>query len=337
MLGSIPSKAKRRFNLLLLEEREYYFEDFGGFLHLPPEPAQPPIPLSSRRQWKGRLHVCSLSLFFDPDDNRHPILRFPYAQLMSITSKQFKDRTTPTPLDYIALICKEVAEIQSNSPYTFLRLDPTKPSGEYDVTLQYTEMGKLMPLISRLHDIACKAPFRQKEELLQQLIREREGELQFESSAISDIRERVVLPSGKAIVAAQVTPLVTTPGALQLTDQRLYFQPFNNVTSDPVNKFDIADVKRLYKRRYVMRDTGLELFFSIKGGAAGAAKPASAPRGRWGASGGGAASSSLQPPRPASSSRPSSPSPREPSATSSSTSSASRRRSNRPKSLAWST
>ena len=37
MLGTLPSKAKRRFNLLLLEEKEYYFEDHGAFLHLPPE------------------------------------------------------------------------------------------------------------------------------------------------------------------------------------------------------------------------------------------------------------------------------------------------------------
>ena len=292
MLGSIPNKAKRRFNLLFLEEKEYYFEDFGGFLHLPPEPSQPPLPFPSRRQWKGRLHVCSLSLFFDPDDNRNPILRFPYQHLISITTKQFKDKTTPAPIDYIALICKEVAEVQSHTPYTFLRMDPTKPSGEYDVTLQYVEMGKLMPLLTRLHDICVKTPFRQKEDALQALVREREAELQFESSAISDIRERVVLPSGKAIVASQVTPLVTTPGAFQLTDQRVYFQPFNNVTSEPVFKFDISDIKRLYKRRYVMRDTGLELFFPIKGGAAAAAKPAAAPRGRWGAGGGGAAASS---------------------------------------------
>ena len=37
MLGTLPNKAKRRFNLLLLEEKEYYFEDHGAFLYLPPE------------------------------------------------------------------------------------------------------------------------------------------------------------------------------------------------------------------------------------------------------------------------------------------------------------
>ena len=37
MLGTLPSKAKRRFNLLLLEEKEYYFEDHGAFLYLPPD------------------------------------------------------------------------------------------------------------------------------------------------------------------------------------------------------------------------------------------------------------------------------------------------------------
>jgi factor associated with neutral sphingomyelinase activation len=59
-----------------------------------------------------------------------------------------------------------------------------------------------------------------------------------------------------------VTPLVDSPGKLMLTDQYLYFQPFNNVTTVPVHRCALVDVERVYCRRFTMRDVGLELFFA---------------------------------------------------------------------------
>ena len=147
------------------------------------------IPLTGRRQWKGRLHLCSKSLFFDPDDNRNPILRFSYDKLAAIAQKQHRDTKTSPVVDYISLITRELCEIQSNTPYTFTKLEPSKPQAEYMVTLQYSEMGKLMPAINKLHDITVNTPFRQKEEALTRVIKQHEDNIQFDSSSISDIRE----------------------------------------------------------------------------------------------------------------------------------------------------
>ena len=108
--------------------------------------------------------------------------------------------------------------------------------------------------------------------------------------------QKVQLANGRAIVCSQVTPLVTIPGALMLTDQRVYFQSFNNVSSEIVSKWDISDIKRLYKRRYIMTDKGIEFFYPIKGVSAAVAKPAASATSRWGAGrsagGAGGASSS---------------------------------------------
>ena len=255
--------------------------------------------LTSRRQWKGRLHICSKSVFFDPDDSRNAILRFSFDKLAAVAQKAHKDTKTSPVLDYISLVTRELCEIHSNTPYTLTKLDPSKPQAEYMVTLQYSEMGKLMPFIHKLHDITVNTPFRQKEEALARLIKQHEDAIQFDSSSITDIREKVQLVNGRAIVCSQVTPLVTVPGALMLTDQRIYFQSFNNVSSEIVSKWDISDVKRLYKRRYIMSDRGIEFFYPIKGASAAVAKPTSSTATRWGAGrsagGAGGASSSSSP------------------------------------------
>lgn len=47
-----------------------------------------------------------------------------------------------------------------------------------------------------------------------------------------------------------------------VTDQRLYFQAFNSIATTPVHAFDLSCLERMYKRRYVMQNRGLELFFS---------------------------------------------------------------------------
>ena len=147
------------------------------------------VALTSRRQQKGRLHVCSKSLFFDPDDNRQPILRLSFDKLAYITHRQHRDTKTSPATDYMSLITRELCEIQSNTPYTVTKLDPGKVQAEYMVTLQYSDMAKVVPFISRLHDIAVNTPFKQKEEALARVIRQHEENIQFDSSSITDIRE----------------------------------------------------------------------------------------------------------------------------------------------------
>jgi hypothetical protein len=65
------TKNKRRFNLLMLEENEYYFIDYGGFHHR----NEGDQIFMLREKSKGRFHICSKSIIFDPDDQRQPVLR----------------------------------------------------------------------------------------------------------------------------------------------------------------------------------------------------------------------------------------------------------------------
>jgi factor associated with neutral sphingomyelinase activation len=61
-----------RFNLLLLDEGEFYVKDFV---------ASCAWPTDVKGNWQqlprlqGQLRVCTKSLFFEPDDVRVPIVR----------------------------------------------------------------------------------------------------------------------------------------------------------------------------------------------------------------------------------------------------------------------
>lgn len=73
----------------------------------------------------------------------------------------------------------------------------------------------------------------------------------------------------------QITPLVSNPGRLLLTDKRLYFQPFNSVQAAGVEKWNLSGgasgLRTLQRRRHQLRPVGVELLFGGGGGGAGRA------------------------------------------------------------------
>jgi factor associated with neutral sphingomyelinase activation len=63
------------------------------------------------------------------------------------------------------------------------------------------------------------------------------------------------------MIGIRVTPLVNNPGKLLVTNDYIYFQPFNNISINPVNKYKLESIVRMMKRSYVLRQVGMELFF----------------------------------------------------------------------------
>ena len=45
------------------------------------------------------------------------------------------------------------------------------------------------------------------------------------------------------MLACMITPLVETHGRIMVTDERVYFQAFNNVTTQPVHKYASHEYK----------------------------------------------------------------------------------------------
>jgi hypothetical protein len=73
---NVRSKGKSRFNLLLLEYGEVYFEDFSVYL-FPVLTISRSFDMCDNFKVQGRLKLCSKSLIFEPLDIRRPVLKFP--------------------------------------------------------------------------------------------------------------------------------------------------------------------------------------------------------------------------------------------------------------------
>eukprot|EP01105_Mastigella_eilhardi_P012460 TRINITY_DN284_c3_g1_i1.p1 TRINITY_DN284_c3_g1~~TRINITY_DN284_c3_g1_i1.p1 ORF type:complete len:2297 (+),score=617.95 TRINITY_DN284_c3_g1_i1:955-6891(+) len=87
------------------------------------------------------------------------------------------------------------------------------------------------------------------------------------------ILEEEVLPdaSGKGVKCEMIEPMRATPGILEITAKRIRFIPSTDTegTVDNIQANDtvmerawpLSNLENMYTRRYVLRDTGIELFF----------------------------------------------------------------------------
>ena len=80
----------------------------------------------------------------------------------------------------------------------------------------------------------------------------------FDTSQLIDFHETLLLEH--AIPVKKIKPLTINPGCLMITDRRLYFQPaqLNNV-GDTVQHYDLLSISKVYKRRYLLQHTCLEI------------------------------------------------------------------------------
>ena len=74
----------------------------------------------------------------------------------------------------------------------------------------------------------------------------------FNPGWLEDEGERVVLEA----LGARITPLCRQPGRVVLTPARLYFQPFNVVSAQPTQVFQLDQARPYHGRMYVLGLTG---------------------------------------------------------------------------------
>ncbi|KJE90664.1 neutral sphingomyelinase activation associated factor, variant 1 [Capsaspora owczarzaki ATCC 30864] len=247
------SAVSQRFSLLLLEHNEAYLEDFSVFYY----PAAATEDEAVRRKLGGRLRLCSMSLVFDPQDEAYPIMKFPFKKCRGIGkwAGSLKSRLDLRG-DILAVVADEVVTAREHNivaPYTFTKT----PGVEYKFALRYAQFAQVYPQIRELYRVSTLSTRERRQEMA--LIEARRRELSpFDHSWLEDLAERIVTE----VSVDRVTPLVSNRGRLLLTSSRIYFQPFNNVDPVPVRKYRLGSVQRIVKRRYLLRQIGLELFLN---------------------------------------------------------------------------
>uniref|UniRef100_K3WMD0 BEACH domain-containing protein n=1 Tax=Globisporangium ultimum (strain ATCC 200006 / CBS 805.95 / DAOM BR144) TaxID=431595 RepID=K3WMD0_GLOUD len=249
---SIKSAHATRFNLLLLEDGEYFLD--------------------------GRLKVCTRGLFFVPHDIVLPILRFPFRAMTAEPFTEcfvdpFAEQISDSYINaskesmYVTFQTTQVVEMRERGidhPYVYKDTsDPASNSpSKFMFTLLYSKLDTFLSSIHVIYEVA-KLPRRSmnkvdEENLLATVLAPRLTE-NFDTSLLVDFRERLLLP--KAECVDRIEPLLKFPGCIMLTNSRLYFQPakLNNVL-DPVLTWEYREIEHIFKRRYLLRQTGLEIY-----------------------------------------------------------------------------
>eukprot|EP00960_Hanusia_phi_P065343 766064-Hanusia_phi.AAC.1 len=136
----------KRFSLLMLEAEERYLSDVG-VMHSPMVPA-PHHPLPHVR---GRLRICTKSIFFEPDPLDLPILRIPLKHVTGV------ETVSSVPAQGSRITKKEPMFRVQTSMLTSMRAD-NKPSPykqhnmdqEHVFTALHSSLDSFLPLIMQL-------------------------------------------------------------------------------------------------------------------------------------------------------------------------------------------
>ncbi|EQC41942.1 hypothetical protein SDRG_00794 [Saprolegnia diclina VS20] len=251
-----------RFNLLLLEDGEYFLDDFSVFRY--PDPVFTCLTFHHCKQRKvqGRLKLCTRSLMFEPQDPILPILKFPFRDMALPPSGEiFEDETKQIYLSFECGLAVEMKERGLDHPYVARVLaDSSVMSSKFIFSFAHSKVHDVVDAIAPLYALAHTKNILNKideETRLAPILDPRHTDV-FDPSLLADFRERPLLKRGK--VVNRIVPLLKYPGTLMLTNLRVYFQPaqVNNV-GDPVLNFAYTKVTALHKRRHMLKQCGLEV------------------------------------------------------------------------------
>jgi len=248
-----------RFSLLLLEPGEVYFEDFKVVYHIRPEDKQPQI----QNEVPGRLKVCSKCAVFVPFSHALPMLKFPLADCDTIeewTPKSFQSALAYKQ-EIMFISCKQTVEMLSQSiiaPYKFRRQKET-----FVFSFTYRKVADCLSQIQQLHRASSLPPVEQNG-MLAVIVYSRQSRSSFDTSWIDNLQEKIIMQT----VGNKISPLVLNPGRILLTCKRLYFQAYNNLETEPVIKIKLSNIKRIFRRRYLLRPQGLEIEYEGSKGVA---------------------------------------------------------------------
>eukprot|EP00667_Euglena_gracilis_P004383 EG_transcript_4406 len=240
-----------RFSLYCLEEGEEYLDEAIA-TYYPPLPRGRHLPLQRRPRHSGRLRLCSNSIFFEPDDLKEPLFRF---RLQDLEEREIAGAMNPPGTEAANLFlfhCTPVTQLLQHGrvrPHV-----PTTAPGQHLFSLTFLPLDAfLTPLNAVLRMAQLPAPQRDAE--VRRLVQRRDATYAFDFGWLQDPSEEVQFEH----LAVAVLPLVRVRGRVLVTDQAVYFQAFSDVSAAPIQRLPRPDLVQVERRRFLLRDVGLEL------------------------------------------------------------------------------
>ncbi|XP_066576218.1 protein FAN isoform X2 [Amia ocellicauda] len=243
-------RAKERFSLLLLDLEEYYFEQHTAY-HVTS------TSKTEKRKVRGSLKICSKSLIFEPEPVSEPILKIALRDCNRI--EEIEERRHNNPFNEkkcagLLVVCRQVYLIKESNIVAPYRIE----RGGHDFLFQLEISIKTEDVVQtllQLHRASCLDKLGDQTAMIAANLQSRLARTSFDKNSFHSVSEKPHMECE----AEMVTPLVTNPGHVCITDQNLYFQPLNGYP-EPVSQIMLHNVRRIYKRRHGLRPLGLEVF-----------------------------------------------------------------------------
>lgn len=135
------------------------------------------------------------------------------------------------------------------APFKFYRSEE-----RFVFSFTYRAVSDCLSQVQQLHRASSLAPVEQAG-MLAAINFSRQNRLNFDTCWLENIGEKIVFET----IGNKVTPLVLNPGRILLTNERLYYQSYNNIEKEPVTKIKLSKITDVYCRRFLLRPQGLEI------------------------------------------------------------------------------
>ena len=236
-------KKKKRFSLLFLEDGEMYTRDCMGF-------RQHSDSYPEKRQEKGRIHICSRSLIFEPLDLETPIVRYSYRDMIthpeevSVAKTLYSYTENSTRLSFSINKVTELPD--TRNPSTYKNIAFKSPQIVF-LDFSYESISNITGWVKEFYDknSGHYAGFDLDSDIAA-FVKEREDNFKFDTSRIESVSEKPLITN---FHVQRIHPFMQLKGLLYMTDVRLYFQPLYQVSAHPVKSIKYSDISKLYKRR----------------------------------------------------------------------------------------
>ncbi|KAM9827744.1 protein FAN [Neosynchiropus ocellatus] len=240
-------RARGRFSLLMLDLEEYFFEQHTAY----------DVTVRSPRKSRGSFKVCSRSIIFDPEDCSEPIIKIPFrdCQKIEILEKDKNPFHEPKPSS-ISILCRQVIYIKESNVIAPYRIERTTKKLVFQLEI-WNKTEDIVQTLLQLHRASCLEKLGDQTAMIEANLQSRLARTAFDKYCFQSVAEK---PHMECAVE-MVSPLVSNPGHVCVTNENLYFQPLSGYP-DKVIQIKLSRVRRIYKRRHGLRPLGLEVFCS---------------------------------------------------------------------------
>ena len=211
---------------------------------------------------EGRMHLCSKSIVFEPNDTSRAIVRCPFSKMDSPPKEYPSDLSSTTgdfdPMCIEYITNRHIIMKANNSTGAFESVHcPTI----FRITFLHSSPDSCVKLCHQLFSILGSykpgnGNTPELEELLRPML-----DRPFDPNNLFDVRER---PLTSNLRCTLLTPLQQQRGCLVITQERIYFQPAAGVLEGDTNQavsWQPHDIVATARRYHGLRDSALEIYW----------------------------------------------------------------------------